>query len=103
LTEYDLSECTLMTASALTRHAVMRLSQRGIRPADLEVLHLLGTDVEDGIILLRKDAQAFECEAKKAIARVWRLVGKRSVSDGATVITAYHTTRAKERRLLRRP
>ena len=92
-----------MTASNLTQHAVVRLSQRGIRPGDMEILDLLGTDVEGGSILLRKDAQAFEREAKKAIARVWRLVGKRSVSEGGTVITAYHATHAKERRLLRRP
>src|SRR4051812_39288609 len=89
-----------MTASNLTHHAVVRLSQRGIRSNDMEILDLLGTDVEGGSILLRKDAQAFEREAKRAIARVWQLVGKRSVSDGHTVITAYHTTRAKERRVV---
>jgi hypothetical protein len=73
----------------LTRHAVLRLSQRGIRLADMEILDLLGSEVEGGAILLRKDAEAFECEAKRAISRVWRLVGKRSVRDGNTVITAY--------------
>jgi hypothetical protein len=88
--------------STLTKHSVVRLSQRGIRSSDLEILDLLGTDVESGVILLHKDAQAFEREAKKAIARVWRLVGKRIVSDGSTVITAYHANRAKVRRLLRR-
>jgi hypothetical protein len=51
---------------------------------------------------VRKDAQAFEREAKKAISRGWRLVGTRIVTDGDTLITAYHATRAKERRLLRR-
>lgn len=91
-----------MTSSCLTRHAVIRLSQRGIRAGDREILDLVGTDVEGGPILLRKDAEAFERQAKKAIARVWRLVGTRIVSDGGTIITAYHATRAKERRLLRR-
>jgi hypothetical protein len=90
-----------MKSSRLTRHAVLRLSQRGVGSDDLEIIDLVGTDVEGGTILLRKDAAAFEREAKKAISRVWRLVGKRSVCDRDTVITAYHATRAKQRRLLR--
>lgn len=91
-----------MSSSELTKHAIIRMSQRAIRPGDLEMIELLGTDVEDTTIILRKDAEAFEREAKRAIDQVWRLVGKLCVRDGATVITAYHATRAKEQRLLRR-
>ena len=90
-----------MSTSNLKRHAVRRMSQRGIRQDDLELIELFGTDVEGGPILLRKDADAAERETKKLIARLRHLVGTRVVRDGDTIITAYHTSRGKERRLLR--
>lgn len=90
-----------MSASDRTRHAVLRMSQRGIRMDDLEVIELFGTDVEGGPILLQKDAQAAEREAKKFVAQIWRLVGTRVVRDGDTIVTAYRACRVKERRLLR--
>jgi hypothetical protein len=83
-----------------TQHALLRTAQRGIRLADLELINLFGTEVEGGMILMRKDAQAAERNAKKLIAQIWRNVGKRMVCDTDTVVTAYHARRSKERRLL---
>lgn len=91
-----------MSALTLTQHAVRRMSQRGIRCDDLDLAEFIGTAVEGGTIVLRRDAQAFEREAKKEIDRVWRLVGKRVVRNGDAIVTAYHAGRAKERWLLRR-
>ena len=90
-----------MAALTPTQHAILRMSQRGIRLDDLHLIDLFGTDVEGGPILLRKDAQVVEREAKKLIARVQRLVGKRVVRDGNTIVTTYHASRGDERRLLR--
>ncbi|HYU11113.1 MAG TPA: hypothetical protein VEK82_00955 [Stellaceae bacterium] len=86
-----------MSASNLTRHAILRTSQRGIRPDDLELVECIGTEVESGTILLHKDAQAFERDAKKLIAQVC----KRVVRAGDAIVTTYHASRTKERRRLR--
>jgi hypothetical protein len=85
----------------LTGHAASRMSQRAIRTGDLELIERLGTEVEGGHLIRLKDFQAFEREQKRLVDRVRRLIGTRVVRDGATVITAYRATRAKERRLLR--
>lgn len=90
-----------MSASILTRHAILRLSQRGIRADDLELAEFIGTEVEGGCLVRRKDVQAFVCELKKLADQAQRLEGKRVVRPGDKVITAYHASRAKERRLLR--
>jgi Domain of unknown function (DUF4258) len=90
-----------MSALHLTRHAILRMSQRGIRLDDLEIVESIGTEVEGGYLVLQKDAQVFERDAKKAINQVRRLVGKRFVRNGDIIVTAYHAGRAKQRRLLR--
>jgi hypothetical protein len=90
-----------MSALTLTQHAVLRMSQRGIRLDDLELAGLIGTDVEGGCLVRQRDFQALERELKKLRDHARRLVGKRVVSDGGTILTAYHASHAKERRLLR--
>ena len=91
-----------MSASTLTHHAIVRMSQRGIRFDDLELAEFIGTEVEAGCLVRRKDAQAIVRELKKLIDQIERLPGKRIVDGSGTVITAYHAIRSKERRLLRR-
>jgi hypothetical protein len=90
-----------MSVSNLTRHAILRMSQRGIRLNDLELAELIGTQVEGGCLVRRKDVQAFERQLKKLGDQARHLSGKRIVSAGEAVVTAYHAYRAKERRLLR--
>ena len=90
-----------MSASTLTKHAVLRLSQRGIRCDDLQLIQSIGTEVEGGFLVRQKDFQALERELKKLRDHARRLVGKRVVRNGDAVITAYHAGHAKERRLLR--
>ncbi len=90
-----------MTTHDLTRHAIARLAQRAIASEDLEIIALIGTDVECGYLVREKDFQAFERALKQLRDRARRLVGKRLVVDGDRVITAYHAGRSKERQLLR--
>ena len=91
-----------MSGLYLTRHAVLRMSQRGIGLDDIELIESIGTQVERGSYFLRKkDVQAFERQLKKTIDRVRRLEGKLVVVKDETVVTAYHARRGKERRLLR--
>jgi hypothetical protein len=90
-----------MSAANLTRHAILRMSQRGIRLNDLELAEFIGTEVEGGCLVRQKDFQALERELKRLRDQARRLVGKRVVRAGEVVITAYQANRAKEQRLLR--
>jgi len=85
----------------LTAHASARMAQRGIAGGDLELVRWIGTEVEGGYIVREKDVQALERELKHLRDQARRLVGKRVVIDGDVVVTAYHASHVKERRLLR--
>ena len=85
----------------LTAHAEARTAQRGLSGSDLELIALIGTPVEGGLFVLEKQVQAFERDLKKLRDQARRLVGKRVVLDGDTIVTAYHARTGKERRLLR--
>lgn len=84
-----------------TRHAESRMSQRGMTPNDLRMIVRLGTEVEGGYLLLRKDYDQFEHDLKRLRDRVRRLVGKRVVVRDSAIITAYQSDPRDERRLLR--
>ena len=90
-----------MKMNHLTQHALIRMSQRGIRLDDLELAEFIGTEVEGGCLVRRRDVQAFVRELKKLADQARRLEGKRTVRAGDTVVTTYHANRTKERRLLR--
>lgn len=88
-------------APVLTKHGLARLRQRGIAMNDLELLELIGSEVEDGLFVREKDYQMFERALKHALHRARRLVGKRWVISDGYVVTAYHANKRKTNRLLR--
>jgi hypothetical protein len=90
-----------MTVLHLTAHAALRIAQRGMRPDDLEIIHLIGTEVEGGYLVREKDFQALDRALRRFRDRARRLVGKRIVIEGKELLTAYHAERSKQRRLLR--
>lgn len=85
----------------LTSHAIARMSQRGLTESNIELIRLIGTDVGDGPLVRKKDYQAFVDHLKHLEAQARKLIGKRVVEVDGCVVTAYHATRGKERRLLR--
>ncbi len=85
----------------LTAHATIRMSQRGIANDDLELTRWIGTEVEGGYLVRKKDFQALDRELKQLRDHARRLVGKRLVVEGDRLVTAYHAVHSKERRLLR--
>ncbi len=91
-----------MTNFHLTAHAATRLAQRGLGNDDLELIALIGSEVEGGYLVREKDFQALDQKLKHLRDRARKLVGKRLVVEGSHLITAYHTHRNKERHLLRR-
>jgi hypothetical protein len=90
-----------MNTLVRTEHAAMRMAQRGIRINDSELIALIGTEVDDGYLVLAKDCQRLDQEMKGFLNRVWRLKGKRLVSVDGRILTAYHASRRFERHLLR--
>lgn len=85
----------------LTRHAAIRMAQRGVPVGDAELIPLIGTEVSDGYLVRTKDIQAAERVIKRLLNRIRRLKGKRLVTAEGRIVTAYQATRRQERRLLR--
>ncbi len=90
-----------MTALTITRHAASRMAQRGLSLEDIELIALIGTEVEGGYFVRDKDYQEIERVLKKLLHRFERVVGKRSVVATGRVITVYHASKTCGRRLLR--
>jgi len=90
-----------MTAAATSKHALLRMAQRGFHADDAELIMVLGTEVPDGFLVLRKDCEAAERKLKQLLDRVRRLNGKRLVVETGCIATAYRVGRRTERRLLR--
>lgn len=90
-----------MTATTITRHAAVRMAQRGIPLKDAELIQLIGSEVDDGYLVRDKDCQAVERLMKSLLQRVQHLKGKRLVIAEGRIITAYHAGPRQKRRLLR--
>jgi hypothetical protein len=90
-----------MSTLTITKHAAVRMSQRGLVPRDAELIALIGTEVNDGYLVREKDYREAEHGLKLLLQRFRRLVGKRLVVKNGKIVTAYHPTRTRERRLLR--
>jgi hypothetical protein len=58
-----------MNMNHLTKHALVRMSQRGIRVDDLALAELIGTEVAEGCLVRRKDVQAFVREPSSTVGR----------------------------------
>jgi hypothetical protein len=84
-----------------TRHALVRMGQRGIHSGDIDLIVLIGTEVEGGYLVRSKDRQSAERQLKQLLEQVRRLEGKRAVIADNRVVTAYHARPARERSLLR--
>ena len=80
-----------MIELVVTRHAEARMSQRGIKKTDLEVLLAHGIDIGRNRIMLTKRDAAKEIEIlKKQITCLERLSGKVLVVSDGHLVTSYH-------------
>ncbi len=83
-----------MTSVLVTRHGQARLSQRGIREADLDLVLAHGTEIgQDRIMLMARDAATLIRALKREIAKIERLTGKILVVSDGRLVTAYHQSR----------
>ena len=90
-----------MDAFRLTPHAISRMAQRGIGLRDADLIKYIGTQVEGGYLVRVRDFQALDRELKQLRDHARRLVGKRVVTEGDLIVTAYHAGRSKRRHLIR--
>ena len=86
----------------ITRHARMRCAQRGLSVEELDLIMLIGSEVDDGYLVRDKDCQEVVRQLKNEIKRVQRVKGKRVVLVNGQIITAFHATKSETRRVLRR-
>ena len=83
-----------MTGLLITRHGEARMSQRGIRKADLDLILAHGSDIgRDRIVLIKRDAAKAIQTLKQQIARIERLTDKVLVVEDGRLVTTYHPTR----------
>lgn len=85
----------------LTQHAMQRMAQRGIKASYLELAMSIASEVEGGFFVRDVDARQAAVRLRETASAIESLAGKRLVTDGEVVVTAYHATRATERRLLK--
>lgn len=90
-----------MDHSLVTAHAGTRMVQRAISEDDLELITWIGTEVEGGYFVRKRDCQIVERQLKLFMDRLQRLQGKRVVIADGRIVTVYHARRTKEQRLLR--
>ena len=90
-----------MIECGITKHAVQRMAQRSIREDDVDLIILIGTEVDDGFIVRTKDCQSAERHLKRLLDQIRRLDGKRVVMVNGRIVTAYRPRQRVERRLLR--
>lgn len=91
-----------MTHLTLTEHAIFRAAQRGLSGNDIDLITMIGTEVPEGYLVRKKDCQEWERYFKSLLERIWRLEGKRVVTDAGCIVTVYTAKKSKQRNLLRR-
>ena len=92
-----------MTDDIYTRHAEMRMGQRGIRKKDIRLILAFGTQVDDETWLVRDRDVAPEIETlKRKIQALSRLRNRKLVIRDGRVITTYFSRPADQKRTLRR-
>lgn len=85
-----------------TRHADIRMQQRGLRPADLEWAMAIATRVsDDTLLVLESDVDREISQLKAAIQRTERLRGLKVVVTDGEVVTMYRPRSRNLRRTLR--
>ena len=90
-----------MSDLALTSHAIMRMAQRGIDHIDLDLIIAIGSEVDDGLLVKRKDVAESELFLRGLLKRLKKIEGKRIVVADGCLVTAFHATDREQRRLMK--
>ncbi len=88
---------------ARSRHAEIRLNQRGIRTRDVDLVLNAATRVApDAYLLTDSDVEREIVRRKQEIQQLERLRGLKLVVEGDTLVTAYRSKQSDQRRTLRK-
>jgi Domain of unknown function (DUF4258) len=88
-----------MAPFRITKHAEVRIQQRGRRPKDIEFVLKHGSETSGGILLTRQDADAIEQEAKREIALARKLRNVFIACENGVVKTVFKASIAQQRRM----
>jgi len=92
-----------MTTLALSEHAKVRMSQRGVRRFDLDLVMDCASEIgEDVYFLSRQDAAREISRRKREIQALERLQGQKVVVVDETIVTCYRSQLGDQKRMLRR-
>lgn len=91
-----------MTNLSLTNHAVLRLAQRGFVPSDLDLILALGSEVDDGFLVLKKDIKIIEDTLRAILRKLQKIEGKRLVVVDGHLVTAFHASKRETVKLNKR-
>lgn len=92
-----------MMPATYSTHAEMRMCQRGIRKADVELVLRHATSIDDHVYFLsNKDADREIRQRRLEIQMLERLRNQKVVVDGDAVVTCYPSQRKDQKRTLRR-
>ncbi len=89
-----------MAPFRLTKHAEVRMQQRGRRPKDIEFVLMHGTETPEGILLTRQDVATIEQEARRVIALAHKLQNVFVPCEGGTIKTVFKANSAQQSRML---
>ena len=97
-----------MMTCKLTKHGQQRINQRGFKREDLDLVRRCGIQLDDRsaeVYFLRdKDVEDGIKNLKRQIQNLERMRGCKVVFNSDNdLITAHHTTRETQKKLLRRP
>lgn len=91
------------TALPLTKHAQVRMRQRGYRGFDLELVQKYGTEGREAVVLTHADVTRGVRQLKKEIQALERLSGTAVVTAGEVIQTVYRPRKRKMRKFLKGP
>jgi len=91
-----------MNTLTISKHAEIRMRQRGLRCSDLDLILHCGSEIRDGTYFLsRKDAEREICRRKREIQALERLQGQKVIVADETVVTCYRSNSRDQKRMLR--
>lgn len=86
----------------LTRHAQVRMRQRGLRDDDIRLLLKSASQVSPDVYLLTEQDMAREiARCKREIQSLERLKGCKVVVEEGCIVTCYHADRKSRKKTLR--
>ncbi len=84
----------------VTKHAQVRMRQRGYRGSDLELVFAYGTESQEAVVLTKSDVERGVRGLKRQIQALERLNGTAIVTAGEIVQTVYRPRKRKMRQFL---